>query len=152
MAGSIEAVVKYLLTLADEDEMACEVFDKALAELGEDNDLTFKSFFGIPPKKSNQVLTRVGPELAGAPAMKLSITLRHLVNQTPHKTLADMWTVPVESIPTIVDQVCDAIVEEYILPLSADGRPKIVGVCVENWVLQLNNGIAFHPCGNAPFY
>ena len=156
MGQSIDAVAKYLFTLTEEEGLNELVFAAALADLGEEHTPTFKRFFGMDPKIFHLVLMRVGPELMKrknlyeqelGPALKLQVALRHLVSGTPHKNLAESWTVSLQSIPTMLEEVCNAIIAEY-LASSTYGSPKVLGIYHGFWVLRLHGAIDYHRCND----
>ena len=98
------------------------LYDQLMVELRNEDQRAFKNFLRMPPEMYDELLERVGPRIAKQhtscraplePGLKLALTLRHLASGSSYMSMRYGWRVPHNTQSVIVQEVCQAIVDEY---------------------------------------
>ncbi|XP_054757229.2 uncharacterized protein LOC129263342 [Lytechinus pictus] len=98
------------------------MYDQLLVELRNEDQAAFKNFMRMPPEMFDELLPRGGPSItkqnttyreALDPGLKLALTLRHLASGTKYRSMSYGWRIPHNTIPLLIPEVCQAIIEEY---------------------------------------
>ncbi|CAG2239080.1 unnamed protein product [Mytilus edulis] len=97
-------------------------FTTVLKELKTEDDTAFYNYTRLPRGLYDEVLKRIQYKIQKqdtwyrkslSPGLKLSITLRHLASGDSYQTLAYNFRVAPNTISLIVQEVCDAIKDEF---------------------------------------
>ena len=97
------------------------IYDQLMMELRNEDPASFTSFLRVPPDMFDELLDIVGPRITKMhtryrepvePDLKLSLTLRHLASGNKYAPM-NGWRVPHNTISLVVEEVCNAIIDEY---------------------------------------
>ena len=101
-----------------------ELYDKLMVELRNEDPRSFHNFMCMPPAMFDEIVQRLTPRITKEttnfrepldPGLKVSLTLRHLASGTKHHDMQYAWRVPHNTISVVVREVCQAIVDEYLV-------------------------------------
>ncbi|XP_054755503.2 uncharacterized protein LOC129261469 [Lytechinus pictus] len=130
------------------------MYDQLLVELRNEDQAAFKNCMRMPPEMFDELLPRGGPSItkqnttyrdALDPGLKLALTLRHLASGTKYRSMSYGWRIPHNTIPLLIPEVCQAIIEEYKgemmkCPTTPDEWRAISDQFIEKWNFP-------HTCG-----
>ena len=93
-----------------------------MRDLEAKSEADFKNLLRMDPTMFGQLLERVSPRIKKQdiryrkslePGLKLAITLRHLATGETYHSLRFAFRVPHNTISSLVQEVCEAIIAEY---------------------------------------
>ena len=130
------------------------IYDQLLLELRTEDQRGFKNFMRMSPEMFDELLDRAGPRITKQqtwlrkplePGLKLALTLRHLASGSSYSTMQYGWTVPATTQSILVQEVCLAIVIEYLpdvmtCPTTPEGWRTISDQFLQRWNFP-------HTCG-----
>ena len=105
-----------------------------MVELRNEDQRAFKEFLRMTPEMYDELLERVCCRITKhyiscrtslEPGLKLALTLRHLASGSSYSVLQYGWRVPHNTQSVIIREVCQAILDEYLLEvMNCPTTPK----------------------------